>query len=100
LAKEKQVVKNEKRDRATITDHVRSQFFSNFKNLYPETHPYNWDVIGSLDLQNATLDDVKVFTITGMFNNVTLTIAGDFDVKQQSVGRKILWRNKTWRSDS
>jgi predicted Zn-dependent peptidase len=30
-------------------------------------------------------------------NNVTLTIAGDFDVKQAKAWvQKIFWRNKTW----
>jgi zinc protease len=42
------------------------------KNLYPETHPYNWEVIGSLeDLQNATLEDVKVYNRWYVPNNVT-----------------------------
>src|SRR5690606_15873958 len=52
--------------------------------LYPKDHPYNWQVIGSLeDLQNATLADVKeFFTRWYVPNNVTLTIAGDFDPKQ------------------
>nr|WP_309758650.1 pitrilysin family protein [Flavobacterium sp.] len=83
LAKEKQVVKNEKRQ-----SYDNRPYGHNFsvisKNLYPETHPYNWDVIGSLeDLQNATLDDVKNFYNRWYVpNNVTLTIAGDFDVKQ------------------
>ena len=51
------------------------------KNLYPASHPYNWEVIGSLeDLQNATLEDVKNFYNRWYVpNNVTLTIAGDFD---------------------
>ncbi|SFF06982.1 M16 family metallopeptidase [Flavobacterium xueshanense] len=83
LAKEKQVVKNEKRQ-----SYDNRPYGHNFsvisKNLYPATHPYNWDVIGSLeDLQNATLEDVKSFYNRWYVpNNVTLTIAGDFDVKQ------------------
>jgi zinc protease len=83
LAKEKQVVKNEKRQ-----SYDNRPYGHNFsvisKNLYPATHPYNWDVIGSLeDLQNATLEDVKNFYNRWYVpNNVTLTIAGDFDVKQ------------------
>jgi hypothetical protein len=43
----------------------------------------NW-----IDLQNASLQDVKDFTIVGMFNNVTLTIAGDFDSTQAKHGYK------------
>ena len=83
LAKEKQVVKNEKRQ--SYDNKPYGQTFSVIsKNLYPTTHPYNWDVIGSLeDLQNATLEDVKNFYKRWYVpNNVTLTIAGDFDVKQ------------------
>ncbi|MDI6049469.1 pitrilysin family protein [Flavobacterium sp. XS2P24] len=83
LAKEKQVVKNEKRQ-----SYDNRPYGHNFsvisKSLYPATHPYSWDVIGSLeDLQNATLEDVKSFYNRWYVpNNVTLTIAGDFDVKQ------------------
>jgi zinc protease len=54
------------------------------KNLYPADHPYNWQVIGSLeDLQNATLEDVKEFFRRWYVpNNVTLVVAGDFDTAQ------------------
>lgn len=83
LEREKQVVKNEKRQRVDnapygYTDEIIRA------NLYPEDHPYNWTVIGSLpDLQAATLDDVKEF-----YNeyygaaNATLVIAGDIDVDE------------------
>lgn len=83
LEKEKQVVKNEKRqgvDNAPYghTNYVVSQ------NLYPEGHPYSWQVIGSLDdLQAATLDDVRQFYNDWYVpNNATLVIAGDFDSDQ------------------
>ncbi|SNS69136.1 zinc protease [Ekhidna lutea] len=80
LEAEKQVVKNEKRQRVDnapygYTDEVIR------KNLYPEGHPYSWTVIGSLpDLQAATLDDVKEFyeQYYGA-GNATLVIAGDID---------------------
>lgn len=54
------------------------------KNLYPQDHPYNWQVIGSLEnLQNASLQDVKDFYNRWYVpNNVTLTISGDFDPAQ------------------
>ena len=54
------------------------------KNIYPEGHPYSWQVIGSLeDLQHATLEDVKEFFKRWYVpNNVTLVVAGDFDVAQ------------------
>jgi len=80
LAKEKQVVKNEKRQSNDNRPYGHS-FAVIDKNLYPEGHPYSWQVIGSLeDLQNATLQDVKDFYNRWYVpNNVTLTIAGDFD---------------------
>lgn len=83
LAKEKQVVKNEKRERVDNQPYGNTQYVID-KALYPEDHPYNWQVIGSLeDLQNATLADVKEFFRTWYVpNNVTLTISGDFDPVQ------------------
>ncbi|MAQ76258.1 MAG: peptidase M16 [Aquimarina sp.] len=83
LEREKQVVKNEKRERVDnnpygYTDEVIR------KNLYPQDHPYHWTVIGSLpDLQSATLEDVKEFynEYYGA-NNATLVIAGDIDIEE------------------
>ncbi|GHN02108.1 peptidase M16 [Cytophagales bacterium WSM2-2] len=83
LAKEKQVVKNEKRQGVDNQPYGHTFYVIN-KNLYPADHPYNWQVIGSLeDLQNATLADVKEFFKRWYVpNNVTLTVAGDFDLVQ------------------
>jgi len=83
LAKEKQVVKNEKRQSYDNRPYGHERYVIH-KNLYPKDHPYNWQVIGSLeDLQNATLADVKEFYNRWYVpNNVTLTIAGDFDTAQ------------------
>ncbi|MFN3790897.1 M16 family metallopeptidase [Massilia sp.] len=83
LAKEKQVVKNEKRQGVDNAPYGHTRYVIN-KALYPLDHPYNWQVIGSLDdLQNATLDDVKeFFRLWYVPNNVTLVIAGDFDPAQ------------------
>ncbi len=83
LAKEKQVVKNEKRQNVDNVPYGHNFYVIN-KNLFPKGHPYSWEVIGSLeDLQNATLQDVKDFYNSWYVpNNVTLTIAGDFDVDQ------------------
>jgi zinc protease len=83
LAKEKQVVKNEKRQ-----SNDNRPYGHTFKvvdeNLYPKGHPYSWQVIGSLeDLQNATLQDVKDFFKRWYVpNNVTLVVSGNFDEKQ------------------
>lgn len=83
LEREKQVVKNEKRQRV---DNAAYGYTSEVirKNLYPEGHPYSWTVIGALpDLQAATLDNLKDF-----YNqyygaaNATLVIAGDIDVAE------------------
>lgn len=83
LAKEKQVVKNEKRQSYDNRPYGHNQYVID-SNLYPQNHPYNWQVIGSLeDLQNATLQDVKnFFNRWYVPNNVILTIAGDIDVEQ------------------
>lgn len=83
LAKEKQVVKNEKRQSYDNRPYGHTQYVID-KALYPNDHPYNWQVIGSLeDLQNATLADVKEFFRKWYVpNNVTLTVAGDFDPAQ------------------
>ncbi|MEL6324860.1 MAG: pitrilysin family protein, partial [Pseudomonadota bacterium] len=83
LAKEKQVVKNEKRQ--SVDNQPYGHLFSVLRsNMYPETHPYHWEVIGSLeDVQAATLDDVKTFYRAWYTpNNVTLVVAGDFDASQ------------------
>ncbi|GHE89893.1 M16 family metallopeptidase [Thalassotalea profundi] len=83
LAKEKQVVKNEKRQSNDNRPYGHTQYVID-KNLYPEGHPYSWQVIGSLeDLQNATLQDVKdFFNRWYVPNNVTLVVSGDFDKNQ------------------
>jgi len=83
LAKEKQVVKNEKRQGVDNVPYGHNSYVID-KNLYPADHPYNWQVIGSLeDLQNASLDYVKEFFRRWYVpNNVTLVVAGDFDPVQ------------------
>lgn len=83
VAKEKQVVKNEKRQGVDNRPYGHTNYVID-KNLYPEGHPYSWQVIGSLeDLQSATLADVKEFYNRWYVpNNATLVIAGDFDSDQ------------------
>ncbi len=83
LAKEKQVVKNEKRQGVDNRPYGHNQYVIG-KNLYPKDHPYNWQVIGSLeDLQNATLEDVKTFFKKWYVpNNATLVLSGDIDIEQ------------------
>lgn len=86
LAKEKEVVKNEKRQGVDNRPYGHTLYVLH-KALYPETHPYNWQVIGSLeDLQAATLEDVKEFFRAWYTpNNVTLVVAGDFDPSQARI---------------
>ncbi|MCC5913632.1 MAG: insulinase family protein [Balneolaceae bacterium] len=83
LEKEKQVVKNEKRQGVDNAPYGHTNYVV-VTNLYPEGHPYSWEVIGSLDdLQAATLDDVVNFYNKWYVpNNATLVIAGDFDSDQ------------------
>ncbi|MFD0862157.1 M16 family metallopeptidase [Sungkyunkwania multivorans] len=83
LEREKQVVKNEKRQRVDNAPYGYTNEIIR-KHLYPEGHPYNWTVIGSLpDLQAATLEDVKEFyeQFYGA-GNATLVIAGDIDIAE------------------
>ncbi|PHR54366.1 MAG: peptidase M16 [Robiginitomaculum sp.] len=52
--------------------------------LYPEGHPYSWQVIGYLeDLDRADVNDLKKFFLRWYGpNNATLTIGGDLDEAQ------------------
>lgn len=83
IDREKQVVKNEKRQRVDNRPYGHNLYVIG-KAIYPEGHPYHHQVIGSLeDLENATLEDTKAF-----FNqwyrpdNVTVTLAGDFELEE------------------
>ncbi|MEL6688180.1 MAG: pitrilysin family protein, partial [Pseudomonadota bacterium] len=80
IDREKQVVKNEKRQRVDNQPYGHN-FYVIGKALYPDGHPYNHQVIGSLDdLESATLQDTKDFFERWYGpNNVTVTITGDFD---------------------
>jgi zinc protease len=83
LDREKQVVKNEKRQRVDNAPYGYTGEVIR-KNLYPEGHPYSWTVIGSLpDLQAATLEDLKEFYAENYGpNNATLSIVGDIDIEE------------------
>jgi zinc protease len=83
LEKEKQVVKNEKRQGVDNVPYGHNSYVLH-KNLYPAGHPYSWQVIGSLDdLQAATLDDVVNFYNTWYVpNNAILAVSGDFNPAQ------------------
>lgn len=79
FANQQEVVQNEKRQRVDNNPYGHTNWVID-KNLFPDGHPYSWQVIGELeDLQNATVEDVKEFydKFYGP-NNATLVIAGDF----------------------
>ena len=80
---QQEVVQNEKRQRVDNNPYGHTGWVID-KNLYPEGHPYNWQVIGELvDLQSATVEDVKEFydKFYGP-NNATLVLAGDFETAE------------------
>ncbi|MCW9037557.1 pitrilysin family protein [Altibacter sp.] len=80
---QQEVVQNEKRQRVDNNPYGHTNWVLD-KNLYPEGHPYNWQVIGELvDLQNATVEDVREFydRFYGP-NNATLVLAGDFEKEE------------------
>ena len=79
---QQEVVQNEKRQRVDNNPYGHTGWVLD-KAIYPEGHPYNWQVIGELvDLQSATIDDVKEFydKYYGP-NNATLVLAGDFETE-------------------
>jgi len=77
------VVSNEKRQNYDNRAYGNSGYVMD-KLMYPEGHPYNWQVIGSLDdLAAATLQDVAAFHDKYYQPaNATLVVAGDIDVAQ------------------
>src|SRR5690554_4065349 len=80
---QQEVVQNEKRQRVDNNPYGHTRWVID-KHLYPEGHPYNWQVIGELeDLQKATVDDVHEFydQFYGP-NNATLVLAGDFEISE------------------
>ncbi len=80
FANQQNVVQNEKRQGVDNTPYGHNEALI-LKNIYPQGHPYSWDVIGEMeDLQNATVEDVKAFhrKFYGP-NNATLVVAGDIN---------------------
>jgi zinc protease len=77
------VVQNEKRQSVDNAPYGFNEFLI-LKNLYPEGHPYSWDVIGEMeDLANATVEDVKAFHKKYYSpNNATLVISGDINKEE------------------
>ncbi len=76
------VVQNEKRQ-GDNSPYSQTSYIMD-KLMYPEDHPYNWQVIGSLeDLANASIDDaIRFHNKYYGPSNATLVVAGDIDVPQ------------------
>jgi zinc protease len=86
LAKEKQVVKNEKRQGVDNQPYGHLWDVTD-RALFPEGHPYRWQVIGSLeDLDAATLDDVHAFHERWYGPQRLSWSWGDIDVEQTKGG--------------
>jgi len=83
------VVQNEKRQMVDNRPYGHNSYVID-KNLYPASHPYNWQVIGEMeDLFNATVEDVKEFhsKFYGP-NNATLVVAGDIQMDEAKKQKK------------
>jgi zinc protease len=80
MAIQQNVVQNEKRQSVDNAPYGFTDYLI-YKNLYPSSHPYNWDVIGDMDdIKNASLEDVKNFYAKFYGpNNGTLVLSGDFN---------------------
>lgn len=83
LNAQRDVVKNEKRQSVDNQPYGRASEFLSLAT-YPKTHPYSWQVIGSMeDLSAASENDVKdFFRLYYAPNNATLAVVGDFDPAQ------------------
>ena len=83
FANQQNVVQNEKRQNYDNRPYGHTGYVID-KNLFPEGHPYSWQVIGEMeDLLNATVEDVKEFHAKYYVpNNATMTIAGDFNTEE------------------
>ncbi len=80
---QRDIVKNERRQSMDNQPYGRAEEIL-AQATYPPSHPYSWDVIGSMtDLSAASEDDVKgFFRLYYAPNNAVLTVVGDFDPAQ------------------
>jgi zinc protease len=83
LNAQRDIVKNERRQGLDNQPYGRA-FEILARTTYPASHPYSWEVIGSMeDLSAATEEDVKgFFRLYYAPNNAFLSIVGDFDPTQ------------------
>ena len=83
LNAQRDIVKNERRQQMDNQPYGRvSEILAHA--TYPPSHPYSWDVVGSMDdLSAASEDDVKnFFRLYYAPNNAFVAIVGDFDPAQ------------------
>ena len=83
LNAQRDIVKNERRQSTDNQPYGRAGEIL-ARATYPASHPYSWDVIGSMeDLSAASEEDVKnFFRLYYAPNNAFLAIAGDFEPVQ------------------
>src|SRR5215204_3681954 len=83
LNAQRDIVKNERRQGVDNQPYGRVDEIM-AAATYPPTHPYSWDVIGSMkDLSAASEQDVKqFFRVYYAPNNAFLAISGDLDAAQ------------------
>ena len=83
LDAQRDIVKNERRESIDNQPYGRA-FEIMAQATYPASHPYSWDVIGSMaELSAATEEDVKnFFRLYYAPNNAFVAIVGDFDPAQ------------------
>ena len=83
LNAQRDVVKNERRQSLDNQPYGRAGELLS-QATYPSSHPYSWDVIGSMaDLSAASEEDVKsFFRLYYAPNNAFLSIVGDFEPAQ------------------
>ncbi|MEQ1919487.1 MAG: pitrilysin family protein [Elusimicrobiota bacterium] len=79
LDKQRGIVQNEKRERGGAPYSSASEQL--LDQTFPAPHPYNWEVIGSMqDLEAASLLDVAKFHATYYLpNNAVIAVAGNID---------------------
>ena len=83
LNAQRDIVKNERRQGVDNQPYGRANEILSHAT-YPASHPYSWDVIGSMeDLSAASEEDVKnFFRLYYAPNNAFLSVVGDFDAVQ------------------